>query len=91
MCLKNIFNADVIGTARIIPTIPHIQPHKINDINITSGEIFKFLPVILGSITFPIIIWVKTRPLAINKTSIVNPFCAIEINTGNSFAVKLPT
>ena len=90
ICEKIIFNAEVIGTASIIPTIPHIHPQKINEIRMKIGDRFRFLPVILGSMILPIINWVSINPVATSKVLKENPNLIIPIIMGNVVAIIDP-
>ncbi len=90
MLWKKIFNADVKGTANIIPTIPHIYPQKINEIKIIMGDKLRLFPVIFGSIAFPMINCVNMRPAITNTTRREKPNFKIPIITGNAVAIMEP-
>jgi hypothetical protein len=47
----------VIGTQRNMPTTPHMVPHTISETITTSGERLSERPMIAGSITLAMTIW----------------------------------
>jgi len=90
MFSKNIFRAEVRGTANIMPTMPHMYPQKINDIKMTMGERLRLLPVIRGSMALPMTNCVAINPMAINNTFMENPNFNMLISMGKAVAMMDP-
>ena len=53
MWSQKILNVATIGTAKIIPEIPHIQPQKASATRITTGFKVSDLPRTKGVMKFP--------------------------------------
>ena len=62
---QTILMAAAIGTESNAPVIPHIQPKKTNDSKITTGLRLRLSPIIFGSSTLPIVIWIKRSMTAV--------------------------
>ena len=57
-CASTISNATMIGTHRNMPTTPHSVPHTISETITTSGERLSERPMIAGSMTLAVTIWI---------------------------------
>ena len=53
MCAQKILKAARIGTAKMMPTIPHIQPQKVSESKIMTGFKVRERPIIQGVIKLP--------------------------------------
>lgn len=53
MCAHKILKAAKIGTARMMPTIPHIQPQKVSDRRMMTGFKVRERPITHGVMKLP--------------------------------------
>jgi hypothetical protein len=53
MCAQKILKAAKIGTARMMPTIPHIQPQKVSESRIITGFKVRERPMTHGVMKLP--------------------------------------
>jgi hypothetical protein len=53
MWAQRILKAARIGTAKMMPTIPHIQPQKVSEIRMITGFKVRERPIIHGVIKLP--------------------------------------
>ena len=69
---QTILIITVIGTAKIIPTNPQINPQRLKLTKMTKGDNPNSLPSILGSIIFPNVKLIKVMP---KNTIHTFPYC----------------
>jgi hypothetical protein len=67
MLSQTIFIVAAVGTAKIMPGIPHSQPQKKRKKRTTRVLNPNPCPITLGSIKFPMIIWIEPRMIKIQK------------------------
>ena len=67
MLLQTIFMMAAMGTARIIPGIPHNQPQKKRKNRTTRGLNPNPLPISCGSTKLPMVMWIEPRSKKIQK------------------------
>ena len=53
MCAQKILKAAKIGTARMMPTIPHIQPQKVSESRMMTGFKVRERPITHGVMKLP--------------------------------------
>ena len=53
MCVQKILKAAKMGTARIMPTIPHIQPQKVSENRMMTGFKVRERPITHGVMRLP--------------------------------------